>query len=73
MTVDELRATCAEIIDEVVKLGFPAEQANLTLVTPQGWKAPPKFPRGKLLQVKEDGRRVWAFKAQRIMAWVDAQ
>lgn len=72
MTPADMKNACHEMLAGCRQLGFPEKQANLTLVTPKGWKAPPKFPRGYLLQVKENGDRVWHFPALRVLAWVDA-
>lgn len=70
MTPTELEKLCDESIASTVDLGFHAKQANVMLTTPRGWKAPPKFPRGYLLQVKDDGLRIWSFSAERVKAWV---
>ena len=70
MTPTELEKLCDESIASTVDLGFHAKQANVMLTTPRGWKAPPKFPRGYLLQVKDDGRRIWSYRAERVKAWV---
>lgn len=70
MSPAEMEKLCDESIANTLELGFPIEQAHLTMVTPKGFKAPPKFPRGYLLQVKDDGRRIWSFRADRVRAWI---
>lgn len=67
-----LAAQCAESINFCSQAGFPTEQARITVVTPKGWKAPPKFPRGELLQVKEDGARVRSLPAMNVLAYLAA-
>ncbi|WFU52195.1 hypothetical protein QA639_21035 [Bradyrhizobium pachyrhizi] len=72
MQVADLARQCADNINFYTTNKMPAEEAGVMLTTPKGWKPPPKFPRGKLCVVKEDGSRVWAFKAMRILAWLVA-
>lgn len=66
----EMEKMCLDSIEGAREFCIPEDKAVLSLVTPKGWKAPPKFPRGYLLQVKEDGSRVSHFPAQRVLAWV---
>lgn len=73
MTPIEMAKACTDIIESYREGGWPVETANVTLVTPPGFKKPPKFPRGYLLQVKDDGRRIWHFPAVRLLAWINAQ
>lgn len=42
----------------------------MTLVTPKGFKPPPKFPRGELLCVNSDGERVRSYSASRVLKWL---
>jgi hypothetical protein len=73
MSPQEMEKSCTDIIESYRSRGFPIDMANVTLVTPHGFKKPPKFPRGYLLQVKDDGRRIWHFPAVRVLAWLRAQ
>lgn len=73
MSPDEMRTACTTIIESYRSMELPIDKANVTLVTLKGFKAPPKFPRGYLLQVKPDGSRVWHFPATRVLAWADTQ
>lgn len=68
----ELAISCVNNINGRIELGLPIKGSPLTLVTPKGWKRPAKFPRGELLQVKENGDRVWMFDAVRVLAWLSA-
>lgn len=70
MSPAEMKAACDTVIASYKSMDLPIEKAQITLVTPKGFKNPPKFPRGCLLQVKEDGRRIWHFNAIRILAWI---
>ena len=72
MMIPELAETCIARLHFATELGQSWDTVCVTLVTPKGWKRPPKFPRGTLLQVKEDGTRVWHFKAQNVLAWLAA-
>ena len=63
---------CVESMNFCTLHDLPMEQARITVTTPKGWKAPPKFPRGELLQVKEDGMRIWSMKAANVLAWLIA-
>lgn len=67
-----MEAMCSDSLVWALEFGIPQDKAEITLVTPQGWKAPPKFPRGYLLQVKDDGSRIWAFRSRRVLAWLRA-
>lgn len=70
MTPTEMEKACTDSLATAREFGWPEDKANITLVTPKGWKAPPKFPRGYLLQVKENGDRLWHFKSKRVLAWL---
>ena len=70
MTPEQMAGACNEVIASYKEMGFPPERANISLVTPKGFKRPAGFPRGHLLQVKENGDRVWHFNAERILAWL---
>lgn len=72
MTPEQMKDACDTVIASYKSMDLPSEKANITLVTPPKWKAPPKFPRGYLLQVKDDGRRLWHFPAVRVLAWLRA-
>jgi hypothetical protein len=45
------------------------EKAIITLVLPTGWKAPPKFPRRKLL---DEHLRIYSLSAMNVLAWLAA-
>lgn len=49
-----------------------AEGASVCLVVPKGWKAPPGFPRGSMVQVRPDGARVCYFPVLDLSAWLVA-
>lgn len=68
----ELAAQCAKQINETVLLGLPANNACMLITTPKGWKAPPRFPRGRIVQWKEDGSRVRYLNAMNTLAWLAA-
>ncbi|WP_242221661.1 hypothetical protein [Shinella zoogloeoides] len=70
MTPTQMESACNDVIASYKSMDLPYEKANITLVTPRGWKPPPKFPRGYLLQVKEDRSRLWHFPAVRVLAWL---
>ena len=60
---------CVENINFYTKNSMKAEDAAVMITTPKGWKAPPKFPRGEIVQVKEDGMRVRRLPAMKLLAW----
>ena len=70
MNPQELATKCVASINFCTENSFPTKDARLTLTTPKGWRAPPKWPRGDLYQVKEDGRRIWGFSAVKVLAWL---
>lgn len=73
MNPADLAKQCVDSINGYTVGGMPMEAAHITLVTPKGWKRPPKFPRGELLMVHpETENRVWSFKAVNILAWLTA-
>ncbi len=72
MKPQELAQQCADNINSRVSLGLDAEGAAVIIVTPKGWKAPPRFPRGEIVQWKEDGSRVRYLPALRTLAWLVA-
>lgn len=68
-----MEKSCTDIIESYRSMGLPAHKANVTLVTPKGFKRPPGFPRGYLLQVKKDDSRIWHFPAVRVLTWLNSQ
>lgn len=70
MTPAEMKDACNASLTGARELGLEESQANVTLVLPKGFKAPPRFPRGYLLQVKGDGSRLRSFPATKLLAWV---
>lgn len=72
MTPNELAASCVKAINATTGMGLPMAQANIPITTPKGWKAPPKFPRGEIVQVKEDGTSIRYVSAMNVLAWMTA-
>lgn len=72
MSAESLARQCVEVMNFHTQHQLPMEQARITTVTPKCWKPPPRFPRGELLQVKENGDRVWSLPAMRVLAWLVA-
>ena len=69
MTPTELAALCAEAMNHQ-ECG--ARRATILLVLPPGWRPLPRFPRGRLLLVKQDGSRVVRINAMNVLAWMVA-
>lgn len=67
---DDLAKQCVENINFCTLNKMPAEDAAILITTPKGWKAPPKFPRGEIVQVKEDGTRIRRMPAMRLLAYL---
>lgn len=44
---------------------------RMPLVTPKGFKPPPKFPRGELLCENVDGSNVRGYPTARVLKWLD--
>jgi hypothetical protein len=72
MNPADLAQLCVNSLNAAKKLGLPAKEAGTVLTLPKGFKPPPKFPRGKLLQVKEDGTRIRWMSAFNLLAWLVA-
>lgn len=72
MNPTALAQQCASSISSCTALGITAEDAAVLIVTPKGWKAPPRFPRGRIVQWKEDGSRVRYLPAMNTLAWLAA-
>ncbi|MGF9564143.1 hypothetical protein AAIH70_11570 [Neorhizobium sp. BT27B] len=70
MSPAEMEAACKDSLAGAVEFGLPENRACVNLVTPRGFKPPQGFPRGYLLQVKEDGRRIKSYPALRVLAWI---
>lgn len=70
MIPGDMARSCLDAMEACRDFGRPETDAKVTLVTPQGFKPPPKFPRGYLLQVKPDGARLWHFPAARVLLWL---
>ena len=70
MQAAKLAQQCVTSINSSTQLGLPVEQACILVVTPPKWKAPPKFPRGQIVQWKEDGSRVRYLPAMNTLAWL---
>jgi len=73
MNVVDLAVQCVNSINGSTVVGSKMEDASILVVTPKGWKAPPKFPRGQIVQWKEDGSRVRYLPAMKVLAWLAAQ
>lgn len=72
MNPADLAALCVQNINFATEHKLPFEDTRITIVTPKGWKAPPRFPRGEILQAKEDGSRVRSLPAANVLAWLSA-
>ncbi|UPT95493.1 hypothetical protein J4G48_0040780 [Bradyrhizobium barranii subsp. apii] len=72
MNPGDLATLAVNNMNAATKLGLPMKEAHLLVTTPKGWKAPPKFPRGKIVQVKEDGSRIRYLPAMNLLAWLAA-
>lgn len=72
MNPGDLVQLCANSMNATTKLGLPMQEAHVLVTTPKGWKAPPKFPRGKIVQWKEDGSRIRYLPAMNLLAWLAA-
>lgn len=72
MDIIDIARECAESLSARARLGLPAENASVCLVVPKGWRPPPGFPRGTMVQVRPDGARVCYFPALRLSAWLVA-
>ena len=70
MSPAEMKEACNASLTGARELGLDESKASVTLVLPQRFKAPPMFPRGYLLQVKDDGSRLRSFPAKKLMAWI---
>jgi len=46
--------------------------SRMSMVFRKGQKRPPKFPRGELLCENYDGRHVYSFDPERVLAWLVA-
>lgn len=68
----DLAKLCVDSMNSGTQLGLKASEARVCLVTPPKWKAPPKFPRGEIVQAKEDGSRVRYLSAMNVLAWLVA-
>ncbi|MGF0520598.1 hypothetical protein ACQEDT_03725 [Agrobacterium pusense] len=71
MTPAEMKEACAASLTGARELGLDESKASVSLVLPEGFKPPPRFPRGYLLQIKDDGSRLRSFPAKKLMAWVE--
>lgn len=70
MTPTEMKEACNASLAGTRELGLEESQASVTLVLPQRFKSSPRFPRGYLLQVKDDGSRLRSFHAKKLLAWI---
>jgi hypothetical protein len=66
----DLAKQCAENINFATKHGLPIKEASIMITTPKGWKAPPRFPRGRIVRWLEDGSRVRTLPAANVLAWL---
>lgn len=72
MDIIDIIKECAESLEARARLGLPAEEAAVCLVVPKGWRPPPGFPRGSMVQVRPDGARICYYPALRLSAWLVA-
>ena len=70
MTPAEMKEACNTSLTGTRELGLDESKASVTFVLPEGFKPPPRFPRGYLLQVKDDGSRLRSFPAARLLTWI---
>lgn len=70
MTPAEMKEACNACLTRARELGLNERQASVTLVLPLSFKAPVRFPRGYLLQVKNDGSRLRSYPATKLLAWI---
>jgi len=70
MTPTEMKEACNASLAGAREFGLEESMASVTLVLPKGFKPPARFPRGYLLQVKNDGSRLRCFPAKKLMAWI---
>lgn len=70
MTFAEIVEACSASLEGAREFGWPEADAKVTLVTPKGWRPPLGFPRGYLLQVKDNGDRLSSYPAPRLLAWI---
>jgi hypothetical protein len=66
----DLAQQCINSIHFVREAGINIEEASIMITTPKGWKAPPRFPRGRIVQWKEDGSRIRYLPAAKTLAWL---
>lgn len=71
MSPTEMKEACNASLKGALELGLDESKASVTLVLPKGFKPPARFPRGYLLQVKDDGTRLRSFPAKKLLAWVE--
>ncbi len=72
MAAFDLAKQCADSLNFAHEQGLPQKEASICVVTPPGWKAPPKFPRGRIVRWMEDGSRVRYLPALNVLAWLTA-
>jgi len=72
MNPADLATLCVNSMNAATKIGLPMAESHVLVTTPKGWKAPPKFPRGKIVQSKEDGSRIRYLPAMNLLAWLAA-
>ena len=72
MNPADLATLAVNSMNAATKLGLPMKEAHVLVTTPKGWKAPPKFPRGKIVQWKEYGSRIRYLPAMNLLAWLAA-
>lgn len=70
MSPAEMREACENSLRWSRELGREDTDASVSLVLPKGFKPPPKFPRGYLLQVKDDGSTLKSFPAVKLISWL---
>jgi hypothetical protein len=73
MSAFDLAKQCTESMNFANEHGLPQKEASICVVTPPGWKAPPNFPRGRVVRWLEDGSRVRHLPAMNVLAWLTAQ
>lgn len=71
MTSAEMKEACTASLTGARELGLDDRKGSVSLVLPKGFKPPARFPRGYLLQIKDDGSRLSSFPAKKLLAWIE--
>lgn len=72
MSVAGIAKQAVKAVNFHTEAGWDPKEATVLVTTPPGWKAPPKFPRGRIIQVKKDGSRLRYLPALNVLAYLTA-